>query len=93
MEKDVENYKIFNKLNLNKFVTHPESEHPLFDVWLDYIQKGKYFGKKMKLAEDEFGHPNVNGKKLLCIKTLEKANELYDFKHKMGSIENTEKLI
>jgi len=93
MEKDVEKYKRFNKLNLNKFVTHPESEHPLFDTWLDYVRKGKYFGKKMRLASDEAGHPNVNGKKLLCLRTLEKANELYDFNHKISKMKESDKLI
>ena len=33
------------------------------------------------------------GKKLLCLRTLEKANELYDFNHKISKMKESDKLI
>lgn len=87
MDKRITKYDIFNKLDLTKFVTHSDDAHPLWDSWIDYILKGytESDGKKTTLSQDVEGHPNVIGKKILCNRTVEKYNKLYDTTYINGS--------
>ena len=87
MDKRITKYDIFNKLDLTKFVTHSDDAHPLWDSWIDYILKGytESDGKKTTLSQDAEGHPNVIGKKIMCNRTVEKYNKLYDTTYINGS--------
>lgn len=77
MDSDIKNQYIYEKLNLNNFVSFNDNLHPIWDGWLNHIVDNN-------LSCDEFGHPNPDGHIHITNRVIKKVYELY----KIGSFNN-----